>query len=183
MLYMEIIAVWSENRKKHTNANFSVHFGNESPTFRYHHVTNAGNWLPKGAEPLSRTKTSATSLRRAESSREKTLRGQRVYWCNVWLSHLVVELSLGFEGLLSALAGQIAARVPPCAQPCRESAWRALRFCTALLLKTQVLRYVTSCRSASSFQRFTVKSSEKNGCTEPTTQRHIPRDLSFGELT
>jgi hypothetical protein len=40
----------------------------------------------------------------------------------------------------------------------------------------------------SSFRRFEdrsalmVKNSKKSKCSEPSTERHIPRDLSFGEL-
>jgi hypothetical protein len=114
MLYREIIAVCSEIHEKYINAKVSVLFGDEFPTFLYYHVTNIENRLPRGAEPLPRTKTSASPLRRAESSREKTLRGQRVYCLGV---KLVVELSLGFERLLSVLARQNTARKAARGQP------------------------------------------------------------------
>ena len=182
MLYREIIAVWSENRKKHTNSNVSVHFGNESPTFRYHHVTNAGNWLPRDAEPLPRTKTSATPLRRAETSREKTQRGQRVYWCTVWVSHWWWSCHWALKGCCQLWQDRMQ-------QECRlgpnrvvnlheELSGSAQRWCC---MWRRVVRRVVSNVSNDSIA-FTVKNSKKNACTEPTTERPIPRDLSFGEL-
>ena len=151
------------------------------PTFRYHHVTNAVNWLPSDAEPLARTKASATPVRRAESSRLKTLHGQRVNCLGV---RLVVQLSVGFEGLLSILVRQNTAREAVRALASVLQLHEDLRCCLRCRrcgVWRHVVRRVVSDVSKDAIA-FTVKNCKTNECIVPTTERHIPRDWSFGEL-